>query len=217
MRIFNVLLNLIFPNVCGFCDVIDKNNLCSNCEAKLQIHKKERKITVFNKYFDELMYLYNYEGIVRNTIIRFKFNEKAYIYKTFVNEMLKSEKICYQISSCDIMIPVPIHMEKRNERGYNQSELICKYLAKEMNKSYSSKTLLKYKRNLTQSELNKSQRVKNVLGVYKINPKYIESVQNKSVVLVDDIYTTGSTVNECSKVLKQAGAKRVTVLTIAKD
>lgn len=217
MRIFNVLLNLIFPNVCGFCDVIDKNNLCPNCEAKLQIHKKERKITVFNKYFDELMYLYNYEGIVRNTIIRFKFNEKAYIYRTFVNEMLKSEKICYQISSCDIMLPVPIHMEKRIERGYNQSELICKYLAKEMNKSYSSKTLLKYKRNLTQSELNKSQRVKNVLGVYKINPKYIESVKNKSVVLVDDIYTTGSTVNECSKVLKQAGAKRVTVLTIAKD
>jgi len=217
MRVFNYLLNLVFPNVCGFCDEINKNNLCQTCETKLQIHKKGRIITVFNKYFDELLYLYNYEGVVRNAIIKYKFNEKAYIYKTFALEMLKCERVYTKLLLCDIILPVPIHKDKKIERGYNQSELICRFLAKKTNKEYNNKILLKYKSNLTQSELNKSQREKNVLGVYKINPKYLQYIYSKNVVLIDDIYTTGSTVNECSKVLKRAGVNKITVLTIAKD
>ena len=110
---------------------------------------------------------------------------------------------------------MPIHKKRKNERGYNQSELIARKLAKNLNLELVNDSLIKQKNTLPQSTLSKKQREENAKQVYKIQNK--PKIENKKVILLDDIYTTGATTKECSKVLKQNGAKEILVLTIAKD
>lgn len=113
-------------------------------------------------------------------------------------------------------MPVPIHKKRKRQRGYNQSELITKEIASKLeNLEYQNKVLQKVKHTIPQSSLSKEQRKRNVESVYKIINK--EKIKNKKVILFDDIYTTGATVKEIAKLLKQNGASKILVLTIAKD
>ena len=102
------------------------------------------------------------------------------------------------------------------QRGYNQSSLIAKKLVKDItNLTCREDVLIKDKNNKRQSDLNRHQRQENVKNVYKVINK--EKIYNKKILLFDDIYTTGATVNECAKELKENGAKEILVFTIAKD
>lgn len=217
MYILEKILALIFPDVCGGCDEICKENICYSCKLEFSKYKKEKIILFNDKYFDELMYLYDYKGMVRNTIIRYKFNDKSYIYKTFAKEVINCKKICEKINMCDIILSVPIHKLRKLERGYNQSYLIAKCIGNNLNIEVKDNILKKVKNNKPQSTLKATNREENILGVYDINIKYLDKIQNKIILLLDDVYTTGSTVNECSKILKKYGAKKVIVLVIAKD
>ena len=106
--------------------------------------------------------------------------------------------------------------KKVKQRGYNQSQLLASKIVNKIPDLILEKQILvKYKENKTQSSLNKLQRLENVKNVYKV--QNTAKIKEKKVLLFDDIYTTGATVNECAKVLKQAGAKEVGILTIAKD
>jgi len=212
-------LNLIYPNVCGICDKVCIDSLCKRCELILDTYKREcikdcRHIK--NLHFDYCINILKYESIIREKIIQYKFNEKTYLYKTFSKIMEKDEKICRFLKEhCDIIIPVPMHKDKQKIRGYNQTELVAKEIAGLLKKKIDTKTLLKVKNNQTQSTLTKSQRIENVRGVFEVsNPS---NIKNKRIVLFDDIYTTGNTLNECSKILKKAGAKSVIAVTLAKD
>ena len=209
------MLNLIYPNVCGICDKICKENLCKKCELKLQEHVINNVIVNNNKYFDNLISIFKYEGIVREKIIEYKFGEKAYLYKTFARIMLKSEKAYGILKNYDIIIPVPIHKKRKLQRGYNQTELIAREIAKNINVTLQTNVLIKTKNTEVQSLLTKRQRSQNVKNAY--NTRNTERIKDKKIILFDDIYTTGSTVRECSKTLKKAGAKEILVLTVAKD
>ena len=168
-----------------------------------------------NKYFEELMYIFKYEGQIRELILNYKFNEQANLYKTFVNFLIKNEKIFENIKKYDTIVPVPISKKRYNERGYNQSYLIAREIAKITDMELQKNCLIKIKNVIEQSKLNKEQREKNAKGIYKLNNK--EVLKNKNILLVDDIYTTGSTVNECSRILKQANPKKIGILVLAKD
>lgn len=211
----NYAINLIYPNVCGICDKICKDDLCKKCEIKLNNISKFKIDTYKNKNFKRHIYLFKYEGIIKERLINFKFHQNAYIYKSFVNFLIKNKKICRFLKSYDIIIPVPIHYNRKVTRGYNQSALITKNIAIKLQIDYDEKVLLKRVNNKPQSTKNKQERKNNVIGVYYI--KNEEKIFNKKVLLVDDIYTTGSTANECAKILKIAGARIVDVFTIAKD
>ena len=211
----NYAVNLIFPNVCGMCDKICKEDLCKKCEIQLNNRAKIKIDKYKDKYFQKHLYIFKYEGIIKERLIKFKFNEKAYIYKSFVNFLIKNKKMCRFLKSYDIIIPVPIHYNRKITRGYNQSALVAKSLAKKLDIKYEDKILFKKVNNKPQSTKNKEERKNNVIGVYFT--KNEERVLGKKVLLLDDIYTTGSTVNECSKMLKIAGAKRIDIITIAKD
>lgn len=166
-------------------------------------------------YFDYHIYFFKYEGIIRQTILRYKFREKSYLYRTFTNFFIKNEKFCGFLENYDIIIPVPISKKRNKERGYNQSTLIVRELSKKMKLQLVKNALYKNKNVIEQSKLSKEEREKNIKGVYSLkNPKLLE---NKKILLVDDIYTTGSTANECCKVLLSAKPSEITVLTIAKD
>ena len=199
---FEKFLNLIFPNVCGFCNKIDKNSLCENCELKLAKYRINciKDYTKDNKkYFDYLYSALKYENEVREKIIKYKFNENSYLYKTFAKIIIKDKKVYGFLKLYDIIIPVPMNKLKKSVRGYNQSELVANEIAKQME----------------QSTLTKTQRIENVKNAFFVTDT--TKVKYKKVILIDDIYTTGCTVNECSKVLKQAGAQEICVVTIAKD
>ncbi|MBQ9298427.1 MAG: ComF family protein [Clostridia bacterium] len=209
------ILEFIFPNVCGICGKINKNSLCPKCNIKLKEITKAEIRKISNKNFAYHAYMFEYKGMIRDKIIDYKFNDKAYLYRTFAEIIIKNKKICRFIKKYDIITSVPIHKKRKKERGYNQSGLLCSYLARELEIQEVKNSLEKTKYNVAQMNLNKADRINNVKNVYMV--KNAEKINNKKVLLIDDIYTTGSTVNECSKVLKQAGALEVAVLTIAKD
>lgn len=214
--LINHIINLIYPNVCGICGKISKEDLCKKCEIELNNIEKIKIDKYTNKNFRKHLYIFKYEGIIKEILIKFKFNEKPYIYKAFVKFIIKNKKICRFLKSYDIIIPVPIHYSRKVTRGYNQSALIAKQIAKYLNNiKYEDKVLLKKVNNKPQSTKNREERKSNVVGAYYTKNEY--KIYNKKVLLLDDIYTTGSTVNECCKMLKKAGAKEVDIITIAKD
>ncbi len=211
------VLDLIYPPTCGICGKLNKNFLCKKCErqlkskARFEIIKKLKS----NNYYEEHLYIFEYKGMIREMIIDYKFNDKAYLYKTIVKFLLKNEKFFSILKSYDTILAVPISKKRNKERGYNQSELIAKEIAKSLLREYNKQCLFKTKNILEQSKLNKEERQKNIQGVYELHRP--EILENKKILLVDDIYTTGSTVNECCKILSQANPTKIGVLTIAKD
>jgi len=201
--------------VCGVCGKIDSNSLCKKCELVLKRQADMNIIQEEDKYFNELMYAFKYEGQVRKLIIDYKFNEKSYMYLSFVSFLLKDEKLFENIKNYDTIIPVPISKKRYKERGYNQSLLLAKEIAKQTNLLLVNDCLVKTKNIIEQSKLNKEDRENNIKGVYELRNRQI--IENKKVLLIDDIYTTGSTVNECSKVLRKGNVSKIGVLTLAKD
>ena len=227
------ILNLIYPPTCGICGKLNEDFLCKRCEKILESEavfgldkyknikrKKERKENIKNnfndkKYFNEHLYIFFYQGIIRRIILKYKFQEQSYLDKTFVNFLLKNENFFENIEKYDTIVPVPISRKRLKSRGYNQSELIAKEIACNSNLRIETECIFKVKNIIEQSKLNKEERLKNVQGVYELFNK--EKLYKKRILLVDDIYTTGSTVNECAKVLKNSKPKVIGVLTLAKD
>ncbi len=128
---------------------------------------------------------------------------------------MKNKKIFDFIESYDIIIPVPIHKKRMKERGYNQSELIAQELSKMANIKCYKDILIKIRNNKPQSTLNGKMRKENAKNVYKLEK--IEKITNKRILLFDDIYTTGATVNSCIQELKKVKVKQIGILTLAKD
>ena len=219
LKIQEKILNLIYPQTCGICGKINENSLCKKCEIKLNKQAENRIIKegteIEDKYFNELMYIFRYEGQIRKLIIDYKFNDKAYLYKMFVNFLLKNKKIFENIKNYDTIIPVPISKKRKNERGYNQSLLISRNIAEKTNLELMNNCLIKTKNIIEQSKLNKEDRLQNIQGVYDLKNKKL--LENRKILLIDDIYTTGSTANECSKTLRAANPDKVGILVLAKD
>lgn len=184
--------------------------------------KKEQDVNIIkqgeeieNKYFNELMYIFKYEGQIRRLILDYKFNDKSYIYLTFTNFLLKNKKVFENIKKYDKIIPIPISKKRLKTRGYNQSYLIAKEIANKTNLEIVNNCLFKTKNIIEQSKLNKEDRAKNIQGVYMLKNKHL--IENKNILLIDDIYTTGSTVNESSKILRQGNPRKIGILVLAKD
>lgn len=215
MNFINSALDYFFPPICGMCGEINENYICNNCYENIKKIKKCVINEYNNRNFSKHLYIFRYEGIIRNKIIEYKFEDKGYLYKMFAKIILSDKKTCNFIKKYDVIIPVPISKKRKKKRGYNQSELVANELAQRLNQDIWTDIIIKKKDNKPQSELNKLERIKNVEDIYEIN-KPIE-VKNKKVLLLDDIYTTGSTVNEIARKLKQNQTQEIGVITLAKD
>ncbi len=208
------ILNIIYPQTCGICGKLHSKSICVKCYLNIQ-NDLQYEIEKIDSTFENLIYISKYQGILREKILDYKFNEASYLYKTFSDLILKDEKIFKILKSYDTIIPVPISNKRFKERGYNQSELIAKELSKRLNIEMNIENLIKNKNIIEQSKLGKEERIKNIEGVYEI--RNLQELENKKIILIDDIYTTGSTVKECAKILKQSKCKKIDVLVIAKD
>ncbi len=209
MNFFDHALEIIFPPKCGICGKIGEGYICNNCYNMFIINK------IYKNYNSERFHMLKYEGIIRDKLIEYKFNDKPYLYRMFYEILIKDKNACDFFKGYDIIIPVPIHKKRKTLRGYNQSELIAKKLSDKFKMPMYIDVLKKQINTIPQSSLGKKARKNNAQNVYKVDN--MQKIKNKNVVILDDIYTTGATANECIKVLKDAGAYRVGIVTIAKD
>ena len=211
---------MIYPQVCSICGKLNTKSLCNKCKIKLEkeFHFQTDDYSQdLEKNFKEHHYFFRYENLIRNQILSLKFHEKPYIYKTIAYFLENKRKNFENLKKYDIIIVVPVSKKRQKERGYNQSELIAKEISKMLSIKIEKNIIKKLKNTPPQSSLNKEQRQENIRGVYRAFN--IEKIENKNILIIDDIYTTGNTVNECAKVLVEKGINKqsIGVLTIAKD
>ena len=220
------LLDFVFPKNCLECGIWGKY-LCANCVAKIPSPKPicpycrhpsidgathtncQKKLGI-----DGLTSIWKYEGIVRKAILTLK-----YKYTTEVTGELSDYIICSLKNSIlppvQYLTPIPLYWYRQNTRGFNQSVEIGKCIAGGLGWKFILDLLIKKRATASQAELGGEARRKNLRGVFAVNPKYIFDIPY-SVLLFDDVFTTGSTIFEAAKVLKRSGVKKVWGLTIAK-
>lgn len=222
MNLLEKALEYIFLPSCGVCNKLGEGYLCKKCEKELEKYcvflknvKKDKEDIIYNKKYIEKLHIFEYRELVRKLIIEYKFNNKSYLYRTFCEFIIKNKKAFDFIQSYDIIIPVPMHNKKKARRGYNQSELIAKELAKAVGIKMEKQVLIKVKDNKVQSSLGREARKNNVKNVYKLINK--EKIDNKKVLIFDDIYTTGATVKACVNEISKTNIKQIGILTLAKD
>lgn len=164
-------------------------------------------------YCDGIVCIGRYSDALKTSLRRLKFGNKPSYYRAFGKLLALKVQNSSDMPVIDIIIPVPLHRKKQKQRGYNQAELIGIFSAKILKLPHASKILIKATETKSQSLLSRKDRLSNVMDSFRvINEK---GVVGKNILLVDDIVTTGSTINECCKALKKAGARQVIAGVIA--
>lgn len=218
-RGFEWLLNIIYPPRCIFCTKImhflTDIEVCEKCACNLPFKNKNKVLykKLDNKYIDHIICLFEYEGIVKKMLHDYKFKGKIYHGRKMSKIIIKYTKIVTNFDKFDIIISVPLHRQRLRERGYNQSEILSKNLSRINNLDDMSGYFIRSKNTQSQVNLKMHERENNVRGAFELLNDSL--VYGANIILIDDIFTTGSTMTECAKVLKEAGAKSVTALVIA--
>ena len=209
-----MLVNAFFPARCPYCnEVIFRNeDSCDDCKSKLEY---ENIITTL--YKSRNVSPFKYSGINKDAVLSFKFNNNPNYSEQFAISMRKA--ICDEYSDYlstenhfDIITCVPCTKKRYYERGYNQSQLLAKELSEHFNINFQP-VLIKIKDTEAQHTLPKDKRKSNVQNVFNINKEY--KIADRTILLIDDILTTGSTMNECVNTLYSNGAKIVLCATYA--
>lgn len=156
-----------------------------------------------------------YDGIAKACIRRFKYNAGIWLREELVDWLWALWKTCPESArQANVAVSVPLYPKRERERGYNQAALLGQGLARRMGIPFRGRLLWRKHATATQTHLTAAQRAHNVRGVFSV--PWPRRVQGANVVLVDDVMTTGATVNECARALKAAGAATVMVLTVAR-
>lgn len=154
-----------------------------------------------------------FDGPVRDLIHRFKYSKQVRLRRPLGLMMAGSLAPFVVEASPDLLVPVPLHIKRLRSRGFNQALLLASLLGRQWGVQVSRHNLRRIRWTEPQVELPPDERVKNVRGAFHVSAP--SEIAGKRIMLVDDVYTTGSTVRECAKTLKQAGAAAVYVATIA--
>ena len=232
----NSIMNFILPKVCIICKkfISDKNiPLCNECFKKIKFinsnycvkcgivlnyggeHCYECLKSNRKKFYEYLRSVCVYDGVIKDIIHLFKYSNKEYLYTFLGDLMVEYIKKEQNFLNVDLIVPVPLHWYKKFQRSYNQSDLLTKYIAKKLNMKFELNNLYRKKFTKSQTKLNREKRIKNVRGVFDIkNP---DEFDKRKILLIDDVTTTGATLNECAWILKKAGASKIYGLTLARD
>lgn len=200
----------IFSNKCLICNVKDiyKYNICNDCYCNLEEYRDSLDYKF--KYLDEIYINYYYNNFLKEIVVDFKYNEKTYLDRFFgemyINKIFE-EKLNKEYS---LITYIPMTKYYENKRGYNQSKLISEYISK--NTLIETKELLyKNRNNKRQKDLSKEERYENVRDIFSCR----EDVSDKNILIIDDIVTTGYTLDFAAKALKELGAKKVAAIVAA--
>ena len=155
-----------------------------------------------------------YNDSSRDVILGFKHADKLHIVRAFVPWLLRAGADI--LSNAELLVPVPLHRWRLLSRRYNQAALIAQALEKHTDVVCIPDALLRTRATPSQGQLRAGERLKNVRKAFAVNPRRRGRIANKRVVLIDDVYTTGATVGECTRALLAGGAAEVRVLTVAR-
>lgn len=222
---FSHFIHLIFPQTCVACgDVLDKNEkfVCLKClyhlpktyfhdQAENEIEKRfwgkapiERATAFFHfqkgSPFQKILHHLKYKGDKEIGLV---------LGKQLGTELATSN----HFSSIDVIVPVPLHPKKLKKRGYNQSEWLAKGIAEKMNKPIDVENLYRAIENPTQTKKGLYERWENVNGIFELNN--LDKFNNKHILLVDDVLTTGATIEACAKAILKSQNIKISVVTLA--
>jgi ComF family protein len=229
------IASLFYPPVCTICSasVASREYLCQDCEAKITrivppfcakcsepfegaitgpftcANCAHRRI-----YFDAAVAAYRSRGIIRRVILDFKYGRQVHLRHLVARWLLAAlDDNRLREQRFDVIIPVPLHPARERERGFNQAALLAELLRAHM--SIQMKPMLERTRyTTTQTAFDRAERMENLHGAFRL--RKTADVRNLHVLLIDDVLTTGSTLNECARVLKKAGAISVHAATAAR-
>ena len=212
--LWEALKYFLFPPRCPVCHKIcdESYQLCAACSEKiLQVKSYDRDFTPI----DKVLRVTKYRDGSRDMLRKLKFDNDLSVLpalKKILDDVSDREEILSLLSNVDLAVPVPIHIERQQERGFNQTvEIFGDWLAK---KNLPLQNILSRTRSTPKLyEHNKSEREEILHGVFA--PADDINLSGKSVLIVDDIFTTGTTCKECAKVIKSLGAKKIYVLAFA--
>lgn len=230
-RAWRALLDMVFPRRCPFCDSVVElgrsicpecagrvhmieGAACSKCGQPLEDMRREYCYDCAGKKhaYHTGRALYVYQGAVKQSLYRFKYANRRE-YAVFYGEQA-ARKYGGWMKRCGIeaIVPIPLHKIRKKQRGYNQAELFAKELGRITGTAVRSDILIRSIHTRPQKELDDVNRKKNLKKAFTISQNI---VQLKKILLVDDIYTTGSTVDAAAEMLKQAGVREVYFLCIS--
>ncbi|MDP8262292.1 MAG: ComF family protein [Candidatus Ancaeobacter aquaticus] len=209
---------LICPT-CSRAVIFTKDPFCKKCARPLVVSVGGRDGCYTCKSeklpFEQLIALGIYEGDLKKCIHALKFEKKEYISKWFSDALVSFiESYSINIRNYDCIVPVPMHPLRKKERGFNQAELIARSLSKKLQIPYARGVLKRVKIGEVQSGLNKKKRQQNVEDAFVVTSPDV--IKNNTVLLVDDIYTTGATVQSAARLLRVNGARKVSVCVLAR-
>lgn len=189
--------------------------VCKKSSPNFEIHSNCKK----EIYLDTLVVPYHYkETLIKKSITDGKFYKKQEVFEELGRYIAPIVRTTLQKTDLknSIIIPIPLHLFRSWKRGYNQSEILARTLAKELIIPFD--TLIKKQKNTRhQSHLSRQARLLNIKNCFTIKKSNIDKVDNKIIILVDDVVSTGATLNEAAKILKQNGAKEVMWVVIGSD
>jgi ComF family protein len=202
---FKALLDLIFPPKCEVCRQPGRDALCPECCRQIKFLRPQ--LGVYSAAV--------YDGVVKEALHRFKFQGRQGLAEPLGVLLVQylSQAPGLKMSEVEALVPVPLHRKRLRQRGYNQAELLARVIGRYYDKPVV--TALERQRNThAQFDLPRQERFTNLKEAFRVGDR--AAVQNRKVMLVDDIYTTGSTVGECVRALKTAGARRIEILTLSR-
>jgi ComF family protein len=214
------LVDLVFPNCCPGCGapfITGEEFLCSNCEIDMPLFPPTDQIldrfagrVILNEARSYLKF-YN-AGIAQKLLHEIKYKGDTglgeYLGKMFIRH-ITTEKAFADI---DVVIPIPLHKSKLLSRGYNQSYFLAKGMAEELKVKVDDETVVRYKKSETQTRKSRAERWQNVSGIFQITN---DSLRDKNVLLVDDVITTGATLEACGEAILDSGAASLSIAALA--
>ncbi len=218
------MLDLLFPPFCLHCQRPLYHSaglkLCSFCERSIprlperfvQVQILER---LENGALDALWIPFGFNPVMRKLIHSVKYDHMPRLGER-VGEWMAQQFLAnnvFAISEPTMLIPIPLHPVRVKERGYNQSECLARGISRGLELSYSTDWLKRVRYTRSQTRLNREQRRENVMDAFTLSHADLESF--RSVVLVDDLVTTGATMNECARTLRQAGVQHIIGMAVA--
>ncbi len=226
------IANVLVPRGCIVCGKTTDTTVCADCRTTLH-YIQEPYCTRCGKPFttgsgvSHVCYdcikgknafmlaraVFEYNGAAIRLIHRFKFGDQVNLAAFFSDELLMLYEVYFAGLGIDAILPVPLSPRRLKHRSYNQSHLISTGLSRSLSIPVLSSVLVKIKETQPQSRLRARQRQDNVKGAYEITDR--QALRGKSVLLIDDVITTGATVNACTRSLLRAGAHQVYVMAIA--
>jgi len=214
MKIFTSFLNLLFPPKCVFCARVlndSDEGWCEKCTESLPFAENYGKQS--GEIFDFCIAPLYYTDVVRRSILRYKFRDSSYYAPVYAKLLAECIRDCPELSY-DVISWVPLSEKRESSRGYDQAMLLARATAAQLDETVVP-TLIKSRDVKAQSELgDRSERSKNISGAYAAADSQL--ITGKRILLIDDIITTGSTLDECARVLIEAGAASVVCAVLAR-